>query len=159
MIKKSRLNKLVEIGFFVFVCLFSQSATAEDKNCWEVAGTKYGVDPWLLYTIAQVESNLNPNAIGDNGDSRDLGLMQVNTWWIPRLVIYGIREDDLFHSCTNIDVGAWILSQSLALYSDEWDGIGAYNAGTGKTDDVVKERQAYAAKVYKQYMVNINNLK
>jgi len=38
-------------------------AGAVFANCFVEAGKYYGVNPWLLYAIAKVESNLNPLAI------------------------------------------------------------------------------------------------
>lgn len=63
--------------FIFLLLLISQSALA---NCWNSAGQYYHVDPWLLFAIADVESGLNPNAVGYNHDgSRDVGLMQINS--------------------------------------------------------------------------------
>ena len=110
--------------------------------CWDDAAARYQVSSTLLHAIARTESGLNPQAIGRNRDgSRDIGLMQINSGWLPTLARHGIREQDLFDACTSIHVGAWILAHNIARYGYTWEAVGAYNATSPPL------RQAYAAKV------------
>ena len=61
--------------------------------CWDDAAARYQLNSTLLHAIARTESGLNPQAIGRNRDgSRDIGLMQINSWWLPTLARHGIRE-------------------------------------------------------------------
>ena len=61
----------------LLLLIISQSALA---NCWDKAAQYYHVDPYLLYAIANVESGMNPYAVGQNRDgTRDVGLMQINS--------------------------------------------------------------------------------
>lgn len=123
------------------------------NNCWVSAGKRYSVDPWLLYTISSVESGMNPLAVNVNKDeSRDLGLMQINSWWLPQLSKFGITEESLFDACTNINVGAWILAQNIGQFGHSWDAVGAYNAGTGKSLERTELRASYAHKIYRRYI-------
>lgn len=87
--------------------LFGVFGTA-NADCWEEAGREFSIAPELLYAIAEQESNLNPRAIGHNSNgSRDIGLMQVNTYHLPRLAKYGITEQSLLNdSCRALKVGA-----------------------------------------------------
>jgi len=97
--------------------------------CWDDAATRYQVSSALLYAIARTESGLNPQAIGRNGNgSRDIGLMQINSAWLPTLASHGIGERDLFEPCTNIHVGAWILAGNVSRLGYTWEAVGAYNA-------------------------------
>ena len=128
-------------------------AANTSSNCWVDAGTRYKVDPWLLYSIAEQESSLNPLAVNHNRDkSRDVGLMQINSFWFPELEKYGLSERHLFDPCTNIHIGAWILSQSIQVFGNNWRAVGAYNAGTGKNEQREKLRQKYAERVYQRYL-------
>lgn len=99
--------------------------------CWEDAANRYQVSSALLYAIARTESGLNPQAIGRNGNgSRDIGLMQINSAWLPTLASHGIGERDLFEPCTNIHVGAWILAGNVSRLGYTWEAVGAYNAAS-----------------------------
>jgi soluble lytic murein transglycosylase-like protein len=113
--------------------------------CWEQAAERYGVSSELLYAIAQTESGLDPHAIGSNRNgSRDIGLMQINSAWLPKLSTLGIAERDLFDPCTSIHVGAWILAGNVQRLGYTWEAVGAYNA----TNPAL--RRAYAGRVYRQ---------
>jgi soluble lytic murein transglycosylase-like protein len=112
--------------------------------CWEDAATRYGINPYLLYAIAKTESGLNPNAVNRNRNgSYDLGLMQINSRWLPILRKHGIDEQSLLDPCTSIHVGAWILAQNMQRMGNSWEAVGAYNA----RDPVLRQR--YAGKVYR----------
>ncbi len=120
------------------------SAKAQGWACWGQAAARYHVDVNLLYAIARVESGMNYQAISPpNSDgSYDIGLMQINSSWLPILAKYGITQQRLLDDpCLNLNVGAWILSQGLSRLGYNWMGLGAYNA----TSD--RKRAAYAAKV------------
>ena len=96
----------------------------------------------LLHAIARTESGLNPLAIGRNPNgSRDIGLMQINSAWLPTLATHGISERDLFEPCTNIYVGAWILAGNVYKLGYTWEAVGAYNAASPAL------RRAYIDKV------------
>ena len=65
--------------------------------CWDDAALRYNVSGDLLYAIARTESGLNPQAIGRNTNgSRDIGLMQINSAWLPTLASHGIGDRDQF---------------------------------------------------------------
>ena len=122
------------------------------ENCWQEAGRTYHIDPWLLYAIAEQESNLNPLAINTNNDrSEDVGIMQINSFWFEKIKQFGIKKQNLFDSCTNIRVGAWILHQSIQVFGNNWRAVGAYNAGTGSSKQREALRQQYAQRVRRRY--------
>ena len=119
-------------------------ASAPARACWDEAAVRYGVSSALLYAIARTESGLNPQAIGRNRNgSRDIGLMQINSAWLPTLATRGIGERELLEPCTNIQVGAWILAGNVQRLGYTWDAVGAYNAETPAL------RRAYAERVYR----------
>jgi soluble lytic murein transglycosylase-like protein len=130
------------IGSIVAITLIAASPA---RACWEQAAERYGVSSELLYAIARTESGLDPQAIGRNRNgSRDIGLMQINSAWLPRLSTHGIAERDLFDPCTSIHVGAWILAGNVQRLGYTWEAVGAYNAKNPTL------RWAYAARVSRQ---------
>lgn len=112
------------------------------QACWDEAAARYHVNSAVLYAMAQTESGLNPLAVGQNANgSRDIGLMQINSAWLPKLAEYGINERDLFQPCTSIHVGAWLLARNIYRYGYTWEAVGAYNAVNPS------KRSAYVKKV------------
>lgn len=112
--------------------------------CWEQVGARYSINPYLLYAIAKTESGLNAAAIHRNKDgSYDVGMMQINSSWLPILRKYGIDDRQLLDPCTSIEVGAWILAQNMQRMGNSWNAVGAYNSSKPV------ERLKYALKVYK----------
>lgn len=123
-----QLNKTasMRLGFALALC-----AALPAQACWEDAASRYQVSSALLYAIARTESGLNPQAIGRNTNgSRDIGLMQINSAWLPTLASHGIGERDLYEPCTNIHVGAWILAGNVSRLGYTWEAVGAYNAAS-----------------------------
>ncbi len=113
--------------------------------CWDEAAARYGLSSHLLYAIARTESSLNPAAVGHNRNgTRDIGLMQINSSWLPALAGHGIAEHHLFDACTSIHVGAWILAGNVARLGYTWDAVGAYNARNPRL------RRAYAQRVHRE---------
>ncbi|MCA3778314.1 MAG: transglycosylase SLT domain-containing protein [Burkholderia sp.] len=112
-------------------------------DCLDDAATFQHVSVSLMRGIAQVESGMNPNAVNTNTNGTvDIGLMQINSTWLPTLAREGITRESLFDACTNAYVGAWILSQNIRQLGANWNAIGAYNSASPD------KRLAYARKVY-----------
>lgn len=133
-------------------------ASAALMTCFQAAGARYSVDPMLLKAIAIVESSLRPEA--ENKDhaertsSTDLGLMQINSRWLPTLSKYGItRETLLGEPCINAAVGAWILSDLIARMGATWNAVGAYNAACTQLKGAACDaaRATYVKKVWHAY--------
>ncbi|CND83865.1 type III secretion system invasion protein IagB [Yersinia nurmii] len=120
-------------------------------NCWTYSEQFFGIEAKLLYSIAQVESGLKPEAVGKNNNgSYDLGLMQINSSHIPRLRKIGVDDAMLTSDpCVSILVGASILSDMMKIYGYSWEAVGAYNSGTGKNRHEM--RMKYAKKVWDVY--------
>ncbi len=132
---------------FLALALLVGTAKAE-SYCFEEAGDRYNINPYLLYTIAKVESNLNPNAIHYNKNgSYDIGLMQINSNWLPVLKRFGITEKDLYNPCQNVFVGAWVLAQCINKFGNTWKAIDCYNKGSK-----AKNSSKYVWKIYNEYM-------
>jgi len=136
---------------------FSCYANNQEYNlCFKQAAERYRIDHRLLIAIAQVESSMNPRAIGlnkKNGKivSEDLGMMQINSSWIPKLSQMGITRSVLLDNpCQNIHVGAWILASNISSNGVNWESVGAYNAGFKNAN--AEFRMKYARKVYEKYL-------
>jgi len=110
--------------------------------CYEEAGARYGISPQILHAISKGESSFNPVAINNNTNgSYDYGLMQINSSWESTLRKLGIPWETLADPCTNVMVGAWVLSQCVRDYGYTWPAVGCYNSRTPS------KRDQYSAKI------------
>lgn len=143
------LKKIISIFVLLFIPLVPYVESSSKNNsiseCFINAGHLYGINPNILWAIAKVESNFNPYAINKNlNKSYDIGIMQINSSWLPTLKKYGLKDErSLYDPCYNIHVGAWILKQCIERYGYNWTAIGCYNA----TSPV--KRVKYSQKVWK----------
>jgi soluble lytic murein transglycosylase-like protein len=133
----------------------SGSMSGNVAACWDAAAQVYGVDPWLLYGIAKVESSLDPHALNlshlQRTGSYDIGLMQINSRNLRALAGFGIAPEHLWDSCTSIHAGARILREKIDRHGDSWEAVGAYNASCTRLKGAAcrKARMDYAWKVYR----------
>lgn len=113
--------------------------------CYDEAGSAYLINPYLLQSIAGIESGFASTAIHKNRNgSVDIGLMQVNSAWIQ---IAGLEPRRLLSDpCYNVMTGARILKNCIDRYGYTWEAVGCYNASSHE------KRVAYSWKIY-------NNLK
>ncbi len=124
---------------------------AAEAMCWGDASQDSGIPVGVLKAVVKTESGFNPKAVHRNPDgSVDIGFAQINSRWLPKLEKFGIREEDLYDACTNLKVGAWILSQNAKKLGWNWNAIGAYNVGCAKLSESECERRRnqYAWKVH-----------
>ena len=121
------------------------SPSPEVDGCLQAAAEKHDVAYTLLRAIAEQESGFNPLALGRNPNgSHDLGLMQINTAWLPTLKGFGIQAADLYRPCVSADVSAWLLATNFRAMGISWRAVGAYNAATEW------KRVRYAVSIHKR---------
>ena len=129
-----------------------------------VRAAEQGPPPKLVEAITRQESGLNPLAINvagksyfpatreeaermiqsaqASGKSFDVGLMQVNSWWMER---YGIPPASLLDPEVNTAWGKWILAQEISRHGLNWQAVGKYHS-----PDTERGRR-YAWHVYRHY--------
>ncbi len=135
------VNALLQTAAFISTLCFMHGTALAD--CIDDAAAFQHVNVSLMRGIAQVESGMQPNRINTNSNgTTDIGLMQINSSWLPVLAREGISEQSLFDPCTNAYVGAWILSENIRQFGPNWNAVGAYNAASPD------KRLSYARKVY-----------
>jgi soluble lytic murein transglycosylase-like protein len=114
-------------------------------DCLDDAARFHRVNVVLVRAIAQQESGMRANAINTNKDgSEDIGLMQVNSSWLPKLRRYGITRESLFNGCVNAYVGTWILASNIKQFGPTWKAVGAYNAVSAN------KQLVYANNIYRR---------
>lgn len=98
-----------------------------------------GGRPWLektLWGLRDQEAGWIGAEIRNTNGSYDLGPLQVNSWWIPRIarqlgrsetqVRQWLRDD----ACFNIDAARWIFLSALSVTGDYWRAVGTYHSPT-----------------------------
>lgn len=91
--------------------------------------TRAGLDPELVLSIIQVESNFRKYAVSSVGAR---GYMQIIPFWVDTI---GNPEHNLFHLRVNLRYGCTILRHYLDLeQGDYFRALGRYNGSLGKTD-------------------------
>ena len=105
--------------------------------CWEEAASRHDLEPELLQAIASVESGYRAQAMNytNRNGTRDIGLMQINSIHLPRLLKQGITEERLLSEpCLSVEVGASILAECtqilLAITGRRW-GLTTWGRGPG----------------------------
>ena len=114
----------------------------------EKAARDNQVDPLLVHSIIQVESNYNPYAVSPKGAQ---GLMQLMP---PTARDLGVS--DSFDPRQNIEAGVRYLKYLQDLYKDDRLALAAYNAGPGAVQKYkwippYPETQDYVNRVGEQY--------
>jgi soluble lytic murein transglycosylase-like protein len=114
----------------------------------EDAAQRHEVDPALVHSVIQVESNYNPFAISPKGAQ---GLMQLIPATARR---FGVGN--VFDARENIEAGVKYLKYLQDMFKDDRLALAAYNAGEGavlKYRDIppYPETEQYVYKVGKKY--------
>ena len=122
--------------FAALLCLHAPALAAESEPPAQ-----------LVEAIARQESGLNPLAVNiagkahypatqeeaeqlirramAEGQSFDVGVMQVNSWWMERL---GLNPLSLLDPAINERWGKWILAEEIARHGLNWRAVGKYHS-------------------------------
>lgn len=89
--------------------------------------TRAGLDPQLVLSVIQVESNFRKYAISSAGAR---GYMQIMPFWVNTI---GTEEHNLFHLRVNLRYGCTILRHYLDIEQGNYfRALGRYNGSLGK---------------------------
>lgn len=103
-------------------------------ECFMRESERNGIDPYVLLAVLKTERGLPGDMAVNRNGTRDLGVMSVNTVWIPHLAKhYGVPESTLTYrlasdGCANLAAGAWILKRQIDRAGDVWEGVARYHS-------------------------------
>lgn len=95
---------------------------------------------WLektLWGLRDQEGGWIGAEVANANGSHDLGPLQVNSWWVPRIAAVLHRPEQHVRSwlksdaCFNADVARWLFLSALRSTGDYWRAIGVYHSPTG----------------------------
>lgn len=122
--------------------------------CMALVAQIYGLPPRVLPSIQAVEGGMLGSVHRNTDGSEDLGLMQINTLWLPTLAHYSrlrvtdVRERLLLSPCYNVAAAGLI----LRIYLDETRGdlmraVGNYHSHTRMLNEGYQARVVRSATV------------
>ena len=125
--------------------------------CMVLVAKLYGLPPRVLPSIQSVEGG-RPGSVSVNKDgSADLGVMQVNTRWLPALVAYTglpvetVRDRLTNQACFNIAAAGAIMRTYLnETHNDLMHAIGNYHSHTAPLNARYQELVLRAATIMVQ---------
>lgn len=95
--------------------------------------------PWLektLWGLRDQEAGWLGAEIRNSNGSHDLGPMQINSWWVPRIAIRVHRSEAQvrnwlrFDACFNAEAARWVFLSGLRSTGDYWTAVGLYHSPT-----------------------------
>lgn len=115
-------------------------------ECINQAAVTYYVPAAVIISVMRTEGGRNGMAKPNKNGTFDYGPMQINSIWLDKIKPYGYTVQDIqFNPCKNVEVGTWILSQSIANAANFGTGVGDYHSHTWE------HNQKYMAKVIQHY--------
>jgi hypothetical protein len=94
---------------------------------------------WLektLWGLRDQEGGWIGARVANSNGTFDLGPLQINCWWVPRIAaLAGRTEAEIskllrYDACFNADAARWIFLAALDASGDYWQAIGLYHSPT-----------------------------
>lgn len=116
-----------------------------------IAGQESGMQPWILNIAGRtVRPVTKEQAVAISraalaaGLSFDVGVMQINSWWIRR---YRLPMEVILDPPGNIQVGVWILGKEIKRHGLNWRAVASYHTPVDRNPE---RGRAYAAAVLRR---------
>ena len=120
---------------------------AEIARCIRIAARGHAWLEKTLWGLREQEGGWVGAEIANTNGTHDLGPLQINTWWVPRIArLIDRPEHQVRHwlrdnACFNAEAARWIFLTGLEGTGDFWKAVGAYHSPTAW------RQRAYAVKV------------
>lgn len=111
------------------------AAEVRMRECLTAAAAAHRLPPAVLVILLKVEGGTLGRVTRNTNDTVDIGPMQVNTIWVPKIAehwrttreaAFTALRDNL---CANLEGGAWILRQAMdEARGDFWGGVAIYHS-------------------------------
>nr|WP_246428355.1 lytic transglycosylase domain-containing protein [Sphingobium scionense] len=114
----------------------SAATEREIARCIQVASAGR---PWLektLWGLRDQEAGWLGAEVLNNNGTHDLGPLQVNSFWVPKLsALTGRPAGDIRFwlandACFNVQAARWIFLSALSITHDYWKAVGVYHSPT-----------------------------
>ena len=105
------------------------------RDCLIAAGNAYHEPAAVLVILLNVEGGRLGTVSQNTNGSVDIGPMQVNDIWLPKLAAHWATTQHTAYLalrdnfCAAVEAGAWILRMGLdEAHGDFWEGVGFYHS-------------------------------
>lgn len=129
------------VGFVLFATIPAEArgtgqGEARIAQCIHQAA---GGSPWLektLWGLHEQEGGWIGAEVQNTNGSHDLGPLQINSWWVPKIAaLVGRRQTDVRawltrDACFNAGAARWIFLSALRATGDFWKAVGVYHSPT-----------------------------
>lgn len=120
---------------------------AEIARCIRLAARGHSWLEKTLWGLREQEAGWLGAEVANTNGTHDLGPLQINSWWVPRVARlinrpeHQVRHWLRYDACFNAEAARWIFLSGLESTSDYWKAVGVYHSPT------VWRQRNYAAKV------------
>lgn len=103
-------------------------------ECLVREADRNGLDPYVLLAVMRTENGRPGEVASNTNGTRDLGIMSINTVWLPELARRaGTSEATaarqlVSDGCANVAAGAWILKKRIAEAGSVWEGVARFHS-------------------------------
>jgi hypothetical protein len=114
----------------------SASQGPEIARCIQKAAAGRSWMERTLWGLYDQEGGWVGARIPNRDGSHDLGPLQINSWWVPRIArLIGRTQGQVAHwlqhdACFNVATARWIYLTGLAASRDYWRAVGLYHSPT-----------------------------
>lgn len=136
---------VVPLAFAILMLIGPAPANARDTGQAEARVAQCireaaGGRPWLertLWGLRDQEGGWIGAEVRNTNGSHDLGPLQINSWWVPKIAALVSRPAGDVRAwlqsdpCFNVAAARWILLSALQTTGDFWRAVGVYHSPTG----------------------------
>ncbi len=134
------LYAAILVGLLVPQLAWAKSGSAQDERVIAACIHRASLGrPWLektLWGLRDQEGGWIGAEIANTNGSHDLGPMQINSWWVPRIAAEVERSEThvrhwlKFDACFNAEAARWVFLSALRTTGGYWKAVGVYHSPT-----------------------------
>jgi hypothetical protein len=108
----------------------------EIARCIRLAARGYGWLEKTLWGLREQEAGWIGAEVANTNGTHDLGPLQINTLWVPRIARlidrpeHHVRHWLRYDPCFNAEAARWIFLSGLHATGDYWKAVGIYHSPT-----------------------------